>query len=157
MGPSLFDLSGRTALVTGASKGIGFALAGALASAGARVVLNARDEARLAEARIALAAQGYAVEVAAFDVTDAAAVEAGVARVEAEVAAIDILVNNAGMQHRGPFAEFPLDGWRRLMATNVGSLYCGAGRWHECERRQSKSDREFRLERDQAPGARVCG
>ena len=123
MGPSLFDLSGRTALVTGASKGIGFALAGALASAGARVVLNARDEARLAEARIALAAQGYAVEVAAFDVTDAAAVEAGVARVEAEVAAIDILVNNAGMQHRTPFAEFPLDGWRRLMATNVDSVF----------------------------------
>ena len=66
----LFDLSGRTALITGSSKGIGFALAGALASAGARVVLNARDEARLAQAQQALQGQGYQVDVAAFDVLD---------------------------------------------------------------------------------------
>lgn len=120
---NLFDLSGRTALVTGSSKGIGFALAGALASAGARVVLNARSAGPLEAARAALAAQGHAVHASAFDVTDADAVEAGVAAIEAEVGAIDILVNNAGMQHRGPFHEFPLEAWRKLTATNVDSVF----------------------------------
>jgi len=121
---NLFDLSGRTALVTGASKGIGFALAKALGSAGARVVINARDAVRLEAARAALRADGVAdVRSAAFDVTEAQAVEAGVQRIEAEIGAIDILVNNAGMQHRAPFAEFPLDAWRALNATNVDSVF----------------------------------
>jgi gluconate 5-dehydrogenase len=119
----LFDLSGRTALITGSSKGIGFALAQALAGAGARIVLNARDAARLAQARAALAEGGAEVHAAAFDVTDAAAVEAGIARIEAEVGAIDILVNNAGMQHRSPFAEFPVDAWHTLIKTNLDSVF----------------------------------
>ena len=123
MTSSLFDLTGRTALVTGSSKGIGFALAGALASAGARVVLNARDAGRLDAARARLADEGFQVEAMPFDVTDADAVHAGVFAVEAKFGAIDILVNNAGMQHRGPFAEFPLDAWRRLTATNVDSVF----------------------------------
>jgi len=120
---ALFDLSGRTALVTGSSKGIGYALAGALAAAGARVVLNGRDAERLALARDQLAAQGLQVEAVPFDVTDADAVEAGVAAVESNIGAIDILVNNAGMQHRGPFHEFPLDAWRKLSATNIDSVF----------------------------------
>jgi gluconate 5-dehydrogenase len=119
----LFDLSGRIALVTGSSKGIGLALAEALASAGARVVLNAREPARLEVARAALAGRGHHVEAVAFDVTDAAAVDAGVAEVERRIGAIDILVNNAGVQHRAPFAEFPLDAWRLLTATNVDSVF----------------------------------
>ena len=119
----LFDLTGRTALITGSSQGIGFALAHALASAGARVVLNARDAARLAEARDALAAGGFDVRTAAFDVTDAAAVDAGIAIVETEIGPIDILVNNAGMQHRGPFAEFPIDAWRKIISTNIDSVF----------------------------------
>lgn len=123
MTASLFDLTGRTALITGSSQGIGLALADALASAGARVVLNARDIARLETAGAALAAKGHAVALARFDVTDAEAVRAGVAAIEADVGAIDILVNNAGMQHRGPFAEFPLDAWRQLTATNVDSVF----------------------------------
>lgn len=123
MTASLFDLSGRTALVTGSSKGIGFALAGALAAAGARVVLNARDAGRLEAARARLAGDGRRVEAVPFDVTDADAVHSGVHAIEARFGAIDILVNNAGMQHRGPFAEFPLDAWRRLTATNVDSVF----------------------------------
>jgi gluconate 5-dehydrogenase len=119
----LFDLSGRTALVTGSSKGIGLALAQALAGAGARIVLNARDAARLEQARAALAAGGAVVHAAAFDVTDADAVQAGIARIEAEVGAIDILVNNAGMQHRSPFAEFPVPAWGTLMRTNLDSVF----------------------------------
>ena len=119
----LFDLTGRTALVTGSSKGIGFALARALGSAGATVVLNARDEVRLGAARAALMAEGLPVEAVAFDVTDANAVEAGVQRIEAEIAPIDILVNNAGMQHRSPFTEFPVDAWRKLMSVNVDGVF----------------------------------
>ncbi len=120
---NLFDLTGRTALVTGSSKGIGFALARALGSAGATVVLNARDELRLAAARAMLQAEGLRVEAVAFDVTDADAVEAGVKRIEADMAPIDILVNNAGMQHRSPFTEFPVDAWRKLMSVNVDSVF----------------------------------
>ena len=119
----LFDLTGRTALITGASKGIGYALAGALASAGARVVLNARDADRLEQSRAALAATGHAVHAAAFAVTDADAVDAGVAKIEAEIGAIDILVNNAGMQHRGAFAEFPTDAWHKITTTNIDSVF----------------------------------
>ncbi len=120
---NLFDLTGRTALVTGSSKGIGFALARALGSAGATVVLNARDEVRLAAARAVLQAEGLRVEAVAFDVTDADAVEAGVKHIETSIAPIDILVNNAGMQHRSPFTEFPIDAWRKLMSVNLDSVF----------------------------------
>ncbi|MCX5577943.1 SDR family oxidoreductase [Kaistia terrae] len=120
---NLFDLSGRLALVTGASKGIGFAVAEALASAGARIVLNARDEARLEIARADLAGRGYDVHVAPFDVTDPDAVTAGVEKVENEIGPIDILVNNAGMQHRTPLHDFPLEAWRKIVATNIDSVY----------------------------------
>jgi gluconate 5-dehydrogenase len=119
----LFDLSGRTALVTGSSKGIGYALAEALGAAGARIVLNARDAGKLNEAQTALRANGVAVETAAFDVTDAAAVDAGIARIEQDIGAIDILVNNAGMQHRGAFAEFPTDAWHKITSTNIDSVF----------------------------------
>lgn len=118
-----FDLTGRTALVTGSSKGIGYALATALARAGARVVLNARDEARLAQAVAALKALGHDVSGAAFDVTNADEVDTGVARVEAEIGHIDILVNNAGMQFRTPFAEFPIDAWHKITTTNIDSVF----------------------------------
>ncbi|MDH4390753.1 MAG: SDR family oxidoreductase [Aquabacterium sp.] len=120
---NLFDLNGRTALITGASKGIGFALAVALGQAGARVVLNARGADALARAVDALRAQGISADAAPFDVTDAAAVDAGVAAIEAGIGPIDILVNNAGMQHRGPFAEFPTDAWHKITTTNIDSVF----------------------------------
>jgi gluconate 5-dehydrogenase len=122
-GAALFSLAGRTALITGSSKGIGFALAQALGAAGARVVLNARDTQALAVAQRALQDQGIAAETAAFDVTDADAVERGINHIETQLGAIDILVNNAGMQHRSPFAEFPLDAWRKITATNIDSVF----------------------------------
>src|SRR4051812_26323621 len=96
MSLKLFDLTGRRALITGSSQGIGLALARGLAEAGATVVLNGRDRAKLEAAAAKLRADGLAVEIAAFDVTDSAAVEAGVAAVEAG-GPIDILCNNAGM------------------------------------------------------------
>lgn len=120
---NLFDLTGRTALITGASSGIGLALAGGLARAGARVVLNARGQEKLARAADNLRAQGADVQTAAFDVTDSAAVTDGIARVEAEFGPIDILVNNAGMQRRAPLEQFETAQWHELMKTNVDSVF----------------------------------
>lgn len=118
-----FRLDGLVALVTGSSAGIGLAIARALAQAGATVVLNGRDAARLESTRAALAAEGLAVRTQGFDVCDAAAVEQGVAAIERDVGPIDILFNNAGMQHRAPFHEFPLEAWQRLMRTNLDSMF----------------------------------
>jgi gluconate 5-dehydrogenase len=119
----LFDLTGRRALITGSSKGIGLALARALASAGASVVLNARDRDRLEDARATLGREGIDCHAVSFDVTDPQAVAEGVAAVERDIGPIEILVNNAGVQHRAPLQDFPLDAWRRLIATNLDSVY----------------------------------
>lgn len=118
-----FDLSGRRALVTGSSMGIGLALARGLAGAGAHLVLNARNETRLGEAAAALRAEGAAVDLLPFDVTDAAAAAAAIDGYEAETGAIDILVNNAGMQHRAPLEDFAVADFDRLMRTNVHSAF----------------------------------
>ena len=120
----LFDLTGRIAFVTGSSKGIGYAIAQALGSAGATLVLNGRDQEALVRARGTLTeALGVAVHIAPFDVTDPAAVTAGVAAIEADVGPIEILFNNAGMQHRTPLQDFPLEAWRRINATNLDSVF----------------------------------
>ena len=115
----LFDLSGKRALITGASQGIGFALAKGLAEAGAAVVLNGRDSARLAAA----VAEVPGARGLVFDVTDYKAARAAVDGFEAEVGSIDILVNNAGMQHRGPLEEFPEEAFQRLLQTNIASVF----------------------------------
>ncbi len=115
----LFDLAGNRALITGSSQGIGLALAQGLAGAGAQVVLNGRDTARLAAA----AATIPGAATLAFDVTDHDRVRAAVDRFEAEVGPIDILVNNAGMQFRTPLEDFPADAFERLLQTNVASVF----------------------------------
>ena len=119
MATALFDLTGRRALVTGSSQGIGLALARGLAAAGAELVLNGRDPGKLAEA--AAAVPGSAA--LAFDVTDHEGVRAAVDRFEAETGPIDILVNNAGMQFRAPLEEFPADAFERLLQTNIASIF----------------------------------
>ena len=120
----LFDISGKVAIVTGSSRGIGRALATGLAQAGAKVVLNARDAAALANARDDIAtATGASVHVVPFDVTDPKAVAAGVSWIESEVGAIDICVNNAGMQRRAPLLDFTDTDWNALLATNVTSTF----------------------------------
>ncbi|MEN9629981.1 MAG: hypothetical protein RJA10_3209 [Pseudomonadota bacterium] len=118
-----FRLDGRVALVTGSSSGIGFALARALGQAGATVVLNGRDAAKLATAAATLLGEGLAVHVQAFDVCDAAGVEAGVAAIESGIGPIDILFNNAGTTQRAPFHEFPAEAWQRILRTNVDSMF----------------------------------
>ncbi len=120
---STFRLDGRLALVTGSSAGIGLALARGLAQAGAAVVLNGRDAARLAQAHAALAAEGLAVHAQAFDVCDAAAVAAAVATIEANIGAIDILINNAGIQRRAAFQDFAAADWQAIMRTNLDSMF----------------------------------
>jgi len=119
----LFDLRGRRALITGSSRGIGLALAAELARAGAAVVLNGRDPATLEAARAALAAQGLSAAIAAFDVTDEAAVNEAVARIEREAGPIDILVNNTGIQIRAPLDSFATADWRRIVDTNLTSVF----------------------------------
>ena len=123
MGLELFSLSGKRALITGGSRGLGYVLAAGLGGCGAEVILNARDAARLAAAVAELEGQGIVAHSAAFDVTDAAAGAAAVARIEAAIGPIDILVNNAGIQQRGPLESFPAEAWGRIMETNLSSAF----------------------------------
>ncbi|MGY1841475.1 MULTISPECIES: glucose 1-dehydrogenase [unclassified Modestobacter] len=115
-----FDISGRTAFVTGSSRGIGLALASGLARAGCTVVLHGNDPMRCRQAADALAAEtGADVHAVAFDVTDPSAVRAGVAEVVATLGSVDILVNNAGIQRRHPLLEFPAADWDDVIAVNL--------------------------------------
>ena len=118
-----FDLTGRTALITGSSVGIGFALARGLAGAGARIVLNARSSDKLEAAAATLRSEGADVVTASFDVTSGDAVREAVDRIERDVGPIDILVNNAGMQRRAPLDQFEEAHWHELMKTNLDSVF----------------------------------
>lgn len=119
----LFDLSGRTALVTGASRGLGRAMAEGLAEAGAAVVLNGADGDRLAKAASELRAAGYRVHEARFDVTNEAEILAAFAALDAAGITIDILVNNAGIQFRRPMLDLDTADWRRVIETNLTSAF----------------------------------
>ncbi len=117
----LFDVSGRVALITGSSRGIGHALAGGLLAAGCTVVINGRDGSLLERVRQEFASER--VHAVPFDCTDPAAVAAGVAAAESLAGPVDILVNNAGMQHRAPLTEFSDAAWRRILDTNVTGAF----------------------------------
>jgi gluconate 5-dehydrogenase len=127
-----FDLSGRSAVVTGSGRGIGHAIARGYALAGARVVLNGRDAARLEASAAALRTQIVAhdprrspdeVQLSAFDVTDAAAVERACDAIVAAQGCPDILVNNAGVQIRGPLTEMPIEDWKRVIDINLTGCF----------------------------------
>lgn len=119
----LFSLENKTALITGSSQGIGFALAEGLAEAGARIILNGRDTAKLELAADALRGKGATVNICAFDVTDHHAVKAAVDECEKTGTSIDILVNNAGMQHRAPLEDFEPEAFEKLLQTNIASVF----------------------------------
>ncbi len=123
MAQDLFDLTGRRALITGSSQGIGLALARGLAGAGASLVLNGRDGAKLDAAARALRTEGARVETLPFDVTDHAAAREAVDGFEGAQGPIDILINNAGMQHRAPLQDFPADAFQQLLQTNIASVF----------------------------------
>ncbi len=114
-----FDLSGKIALVTGAYRGLGFAIATGLARAGATVVLNARKADAVDEAAQALREQGLAADTSVFDVTDRAAVRAAVTAIQAAHGGVDILFNNAGIQRRGALVDFSQSDWDAVIATNL--------------------------------------
>jgi gluconate 5-dehydrogenase len=123
---NLFDLSGKTALVTGSSDGLGLAMARGLAAAGAGIVLNGRDEKRLAQAAKPFAEAGHKVKARAFDVADEKAVLAAFEHFDADGVEIDILVNNAGIQFRKPIVDLTTDEWRRVVETHLtGSFQVG--------------------------------
>jgi gluconate 5-dehydrogenase len=116
---SVFDLSGKVALVTGAHRGLGFAIAQGLGRAGATVVLNGRRFEAVEPAARTLTAQSLKASTAIFDVTDRDAVLAAVAAIESEHGHIDVLVNNAGIQRRGALADFSQRDWNDIIATNL--------------------------------------
>ncbi len=120
---NLFSLTGRRALITGSSQGIGYALAQGLSEAGAEIVLNGRNTDKLSEAAKQLRATGATVHELPFDATDHEAVRASVDGFEASTGSIDILVNNAGMQHRTELENFPADAFEKLLQTNIASVF----------------------------------
>jgi len=120
---NVFSLEGRVALVTGASRGLGLAMAQALASAGAHVVLAARDERRLAEVAEGIRRAGGRADIEAFDLLDETAVVAAVPRIVARRGRLDILLNNAGICLWSGLLESTLDVWRRTIDTNLTAVY----------------------------------
>ncbi|MFC7882610.1 SDR family oxidoreductase [Streptomyces sp. NPDC057376] len=122
---SPFDLTGKTALVTGSSRGIGLGIATGLAEAGATLVLNGVDPARLEATRAALAERFGEDRVAAraFDIVDEDAVAAALASVESEVGPVDVLVNNAGVQHRELLLDVSRENWQRVLDTNLTGAF----------------------------------
>jgi gluconate 5-dehydrogenase len=123
MRAKLFDLSGRTALVTGSSRGIGLALARGLGEAGARVIVNARDEKQTETTATALRIEGLDAVACSFDVTDTKQLTDNIALCEQNVGPIEILVNNAGISRRAALADLNDDQWRAVMATNLDAVF----------------------------------
>jgi gluconate 5-dehydrogenase len=121
----MFDLTGRVALVTGSSRGIGREIAMGLAEAGARVVLNGRDPDRLGETRKSFVERLGADDIAtrSFDITDEADVSSSVEAIEREIGPIRILVNNAGLQVRVPLFELTRADWERVLRTNLTGAF----------------------------------
>ena len=120
---TLFDLTGRTALITGSARGIGFALARGLAQAGARVLLNGTREETVAPAVAALREAGFDASGRAFDVTNETDVAAAFKAWDDAGVAIDIVINNAGIQFRKPLVDLALADWQRVIDTNLTSAF----------------------------------
>jgi gluconate 5-dehydrogenase len=120
---SLFRLDGRVALVTGASRGLGFAMAEALAAHGAHVLLNGRSAETVGDAAERLKQKGAKAEALAFDVTDAAAAGNALERIQKAHGRLDILVNNAGVQHRAPLMDWTDADFDRLIASHLTSAF----------------------------------
>ncbi len=123
MGLDKFSLKGRNALVTGSSQGIGNGLAKGLAEAGATVILNGRDEAKLKAAAEAMTSAGHSVHARAFDVSNSKTATDGVDAIEREIGPIDILVNNAGMTRRMPSEDMPDEIWHEIIRTNLDGVF----------------------------------
>jgi len=115
----LFDLTGKVAIVTGGSRGLGFQMAEALGEAGASLALTARKTGELAAAAARLRDRGIRALAAACDVARAEEVESCVARTLGAYGRVDVLINNAGATWGAPVLEMPLDAWHKVLETNV--------------------------------------
>ena len=133
--PQLFNLQGRTALITGSSRGIGLSLARGMAEAGAKVIVNSRKADDVSRAVNALQSLGLQATGQTFDVADEASVEAAFAALDAQNVRVDILVNNAGIQHRQAMVDLALKDWQRVLDTNLTAAFlvgrCAARRMIE--------------------------
>jgi gluconate 5-dehydrogenase len=116
--PDMFSLNGRVALVTGASRGLGFAMAKALKDNGATVIINARDAEALADA-----AERLGAEAMAFDVTHSITARHALETIKQRHGRLDILVNNAGIQHRVPITEWTDEDFDRVINVNLSSCF----------------------------------
>lgn len=121
--PGMFSLEGRVALITGASRGLGLAMARALAGAGAHAVLNGRHGESLDRRVAELAADGLAASAAPFDVTDEDAVKDAIAGIVERHGRLDILIDNAGINHREKLADHTTEDWRRVLDVNLTASF----------------------------------
>jgi gluconate 5-dehydrogenase len=119
----LFSLAGKTALVTGGSRGLGLQMAEALGEQGARIVLSARKQAELDEAVAHLAARGVDVSAIAADLSDDAQVQPFVDEAMKRLGHIDILINNAGASWGAPAEDYPVEAWDKVMNLNIRSIF----------------------------------
>ncbi|HEJ8089346.1 TPA: SDR family oxidoreductase [Serratia liquefaciens] len=120
---TLFDLTGKTAMVTGSSRGLGFSYAEGLAAAGASVILNGTQAATVQAAVDRLQSQGLKARGFSFDVTDESAIEAVFSQLDEEQVEVDIVINNAGIQYRKPLVDLELEQWQRVLDTNLTSAF----------------------------------
>ncbi|MEJ5065075.1 SDR family oxidoreductase [Erwinia sp. MYb375] len=120
---SLFSLHGKTALITGSTRGLGLAYARGLAAAGASVIVNGTQPEHLQKALDTLASQGAQARGFLFNVADETAVEAMFSQLDQEQVAVDILINNAGIQFRKPMLELALSDWQRVLDINLTSAF----------------------------------
>jgi len=123
MSSELFDLSGKTALVTGSSRGLGLVFARGLAQAGATVVLNGRNDETLQQAVSGLKSEGFSAEGYAFDVVDKNQLSEQVSRIEEQIGPVDILVNSAGIQKRAPILDMEESVWREVLEVNLNGVF----------------------------------
>lgn len=120
---TIFSLQGRTALVTGSSRGLGRAMAEGLAVAGARIIINGTDPSRVDETVAEFRAAGHQADAVAFDVTSEEAIKNAFAALDTAGIEVDILVNNAGIQYRKPMIELETADWQRVIDTNLTSAF----------------------------------
>ncbi len=146
-----FDLTGKIAVVTGAYRGLGFAIARGLGEAGATVVLNGRKPEPLAEAVKALADLGLRASTSVFDVANREAVRAGIGAIEREQGRVDILVNNAGIQRRNALVDFSQQDWDDVIATKPHRALprrAGSTAGNDCP--QERQDHQHRVAHERA-------
>jgi len=120
---NLFNLSGKTALITGSSRGLGYIMAKGLGSAGAKIILNGRNEERLEKAVNQLKKEGLNIDGHSFNITKKQEIEEKISLIEKETGPIDILVNNAGIQKRALLIETDESLWREVIETNLTGAF----------------------------------